>query len=167
MRNYLFVALSAVLLLPGCANFSPLTTRRHLKETGAHWLVYDTTRRGAYVRVAADGTQTVCAEPAPDAAYSFANSLKGGVKTPDGTSGDADAALTATLLALAGRDNLVLITREALYRICEMRANGTISQEQTKEMFTSVMTSVGEIAKAQQENAKALQETAKSFSARR
>ena len=88
-----------------------------------------------------------CAEPAPDAGHSFTTSLK-----LDGSSGGttigADAAAAATLVALAGRDNLVLMTRETMFRLCEARANGFIDDEQYNARFEQLLNKIVEIAEA-------------------
>jgi Tfp pilus assembly protein PilZ len=122
--------------LGACANLSPLASRKPLASKANYWLVYDSTRRGAYV-FSDDGKTRVCAEPAPDAVYNFVNKLEAGVKT-EGVDTSAKGELTANALALAGRDRTVLVAREMLYRICEMNANGTLPTEKVYPAFQEV-----------------------------
>lgn len=152
---------SGSLLLSGCANFSPLASHKPLAANQSAWLVYDSSRRGAYVRAGADGTSRICAEPAPDTAYSFENSLAGKLKTPAGADGSVDAKLAATIAELAGRDNLVLIAREALFRICEMRANGDLPADKVFPAFQEVMNAIMEVAKFKQQQEQRRAEEAK------
>lgn len=142
----LVAVLAAVAVLPGCAQFSPLSASKSLKP-GAYWMSYDTSRRGAWVRVSTDGEVTSCSEPAPDAAMSYAAGLAGGVKGPgnfEATNIDASASATAALLS--GRDNLVLLAREALFRICEGNANGAIPDTQVPRLVSEVLTQITTIA---------------------
>lgn len=164
MKLHLLVSAVSMMTLSACANLSPLTRSTQLKD-GNYWLTYDSSRRGAYVYKGEDGKLHSCAEPAPDTGYNFTNGLKGKTTTASGTSAEAEANLTATLLALEGRDNLVLISREALYRICEMRANGDIPTDKVYPAFQEVMFAIKEIAKFRQEKAKADQEASKAITA--
>lgn len=160
MRRILSLCM-LVVPLAGCANFSPLVSSKPVAANGSSWLIYDASRRGTLV-VVKDGEITrSCAEPAPDAAYSFANSFNGSLKLPSGTEGTAAATLNATIEALAGRDNLVLLARESLFRLCEARANGDISDQRYGDIFQDVLQQVKEIAEAQKARSNAIEATAR------
>jgi hypothetical protein len=60
-----------------------------------------------------------------------------------------DASFNATALALAGRDDVVLLAREALFRICEAQMNNAIKDSEVKPLFNDVFQQVKEIAVAQ------------------
>jgi hypothetical protein len=139
-----------------CANLSPLTSSKRISDAGSYWLTYEASRRGALLST--DGTKIIrsCAEPAPDAAYSFANSLKGKFSLGGASAEGVDAALNATIVALSGRDNLVLLARESLFRLCEARTNGDISPDQYAASFVQVLTSIKEIAEAEKANSQAV-----------
>ncbi len=62
--------------------------------------------------------------------------------------------MNATAQALAGRDDLVLLAREALFRICEGSLNGSIKADDVKHLFQDVFQQVKEIAVAQSQTAK-------------
>lgn len=159
MRSALLMS-PLLLLLPGCANLSPLVSQKPIAANGSAWLTYDASRRGTLI-VSQDGKIVrSCAEPAPDTAYSFANSLKGSLSTPGGSEASGDASVNATALALAGRDNLVLLARESLFRLCEARANGDISEKRYADIFQDVLQQIKEIAAAERAKADAIRTVA-------
>lgn len=142
------------IILCGCATFSAPSSEKELKPNQSYWMSYDATRRGSVI-VAGDSTVKTCSEPAPDVAMSFANALKGDFKVTDKASATGvDAALNATAMALAGRDDVVLLAREALFRICEASINGTINESDVKTLFEDVFKQVEAIAVAQASKAR-------------
>lgn len=143
------LALSAV-LLSGCATFSPLTSHQYIGDKSGQWLTYDSTRRGTLIVRSPDGKVRSCSEPAPDTAYSFTNALKANVES-GGTTAGTDISLAANIAELAGRDNLVLLARDAMYRLCEASANGMISTEQYATLYSAVLAQVANIATASKE----------------
>ncbi len=153
----IFASIILINLSAGCANLSPLTSIKPIAPEGGHWLTYDASRRGTLVTVKGGQIDRSCAEPAPDAVYSFVNQLKGTFKTAGGASAEGvDAAINATASALAGRDNLVLLARESLFRLCEARANGDISSDQYARIFSEVLKQVVEIAAVEKARSEAL-----------
>ena len=148
-----------------CANLSPLTSTKPIAEEGGHWLTYDASRRGTLLTVRSGQIVRSCAEPAPDAVYSFVNSLKGTLRAPSGSSAEGvDAALNATVQALAGRDNLVLLARESLFRLCEARANQDISSQRYADIFQDILQQVKEIAAAEKARSEAVQGVVRALS---
>lgn len=156
IRKSALIAATA-LALSGCANLTPPATQRPLAQEGTHWITYDSSRRGTLLAVENGKVVRSCAEPAPDTAYSFTNSFTGSVKKPEGPEAEVDLALNATALALAGRDNVVLLAREALFRLCEARANNDISQAQYDAQFSAVLTQIKEISDTNKVRAETLQ----------
>ncbi|MDR6673865.1 hypothetical protein [Xanthomonas sp. 1678] len=150
------------ILVSGCANFHAPSSRKELKAGQSYWMSYDASRRGAII-VPEDSKIKTCAEPGPDVGMSFINTLKGDFKFPGETSATGvEAALKATAMALAGRDNVVLLAREALFRICEANINGAIPPSDVKALFQDVFKQVTEIAVAQANKAKSEADTEKS-----
>lgn len=146
------ILLSALALSCGaCANFSPLTKSTSVPSVspdGAQWLTYDSSRRGTLIlRDKESGRVMSCAEPAPDTGFSFTNSFKGNGSS-GGTTIGAEASFAATLVALAGRDNLVLMTRESMFRLCEARLNGFIDNAQYNTQFSALLKQIVNIAEA-------------------
>ena len=145
-RLLLPLALSAA-NLSGCATFSPLTSHQYIGDRSGQWLTYDSTRRGTLIVTSPDGEIRSCSEPAPDTAYNFSNAVKANVET-GGTTAGADISLAATIAELAGRDNLVLLARDAMYRLCEASANGMINSQQYSDLYKQVLAQVSNIATA-------------------
>jgi len=159
MRNLVLVS-SLALVLSGCASFSPLVTQKPVAANGSAWLTYDASRRGTLLVSENGKIVRSCAEPAPDAVYSFANSLKASAGGAGGSTTSGEATVNATALALAGRDNLVLLAREALFRLCEARANGDISDKRYADIFQDVLQQIKEIAAAEKAKSDAIRSVA-------
>ena len=154
MRILVSMIVVFALTISGCATFSAPSSSKELKPSQSYWMSYDASRRGSII-VASDSKVKTCAEPAPDVAMSFVNALKGDFKLPGGTAATGvDATLNATAMALAGRDDVVLLAREALFRICEASINGTIQPSDVKPLFEDVFKQVEAIAVAQANKAK-------------
>lgn len=116
--------------LGGCANFYPPVSKRELGDAG-YWVNYDSARRGAVVlKKETNGTSyAYCAEQAPDVAMTLVNKISGDIKAGGATTlTNLDAEATATAVQLAGRTQLVLLTRESLYRLCEISMNRNLDQ---------------------------------------
>ena len=138
-----------------CANFYPPSRIATLKPNTQYWVSYDASRRGAWLSTDAAGRSvTSCAEPAPDVALSLATTLKGKGSVPSGASAEAEFSATATALALAGRDNVVLLAREAMFRICEEAAAGKIDRTAIVPLFLKIIEQTQAIAIAQAEKSK-------------
>ena len=148
------LALSTV-TLSGCATFAPLTSHQYIGDKSGQWLTYDSTRRGTLIVESPDGKVRSCSEPAPDTAYSFSNAIKANGES-GGTTAGVDVTLAATIAELAGRDNLVLLARDAMYRLCEASANGMITSGQYAELYGAVLTQVTNIAGASKERSQTL-----------
>lgn len=150
MKYLLLPLVLSAVSLSGCATLSPLTSHRYIGNKSGQWLTYDSTRRGTLIVTSPDGKIRSCSEPAPDTAYSFTNALKANGES-GGTTAGADISLAATIAELAGRDNLVLLARDAMYRLCEASANGMISSEQYATLYSAVLAQVENIATASTE----------------
>lgn len=147
--------LCSFVMLASCANLYPPSTKKEIDASTSYWISYDASRRGALVVPRSSDIRS-CAEPAPDVGLTFVNSLKGNLTKPDGTAvTGAEATASATVVALAGRNEVVLLAREALFRICEASLNGTVSDGEVKPLIELVFTKVSEIAKDRAKEAKA------------
>jgi len=148
------IAVASCALLASCANLYPPSSKSQIDDKQSYWMSYDASRRGTLVL--AEGSKTrSCSEPAPDVGLSFVNSVKGDLTTPGGTSVTGlDAAANATVVALAGRNDVVLLAREALFRICEASLNGTIRPGDVRPLFITVFEQVTKIAEASADESK-------------
>jgi hypothetical protein len=162
MRSIAFIATGlASLFVTGCANVSPPSSTTQIENGKSYWMSYDASRRGSIV-ISNGSVSKSCSEPAPDVALSFVNTLKGTLAKPGGLSAEGvDASFNATALALAGRDDVVLLAREALFRVCEAHLNGSLRDSDVKPLFNDVFQQVKEIAVAQAQNSKSKAEAAK------
>ncbi|WP_313042239.1 hypothetical protein [Acinetobacter sp.] len=143
------------LMFSGCAYFTPLTQHKELDPNKAYWIQYDASRRGAFYAPASTGKILTCAEPAPDIGISLSRKLKGSIKLPDGTDiSGLDSSSDITVEELAGRENVVLLAREAMFRLCERQVNDDLDIETYKELYNNVFDKVSEIAVAQAEKAR-------------
>jgi len=157
MRSLTTLTLITGLALTGCANFAAPSKSRTLDSTQVNWISYDASRRGTIVQPASSPIKT-CAEPAPDIALTLVNSLKGSIDAAKTDINNIDATVSATVVALAGRNELVLVTRESLFRICEAHMNGAIQKDDVKELIAQVLSTITTIAdteKSKQEKEKA------------
>jgi hypothetical protein len=67
-----------------------------------------------------------CAEPSPDALASFAASLGLAASVPGTGAGSAAGAFNSAAASIGLRTQSITLMRDALYRICEATANGTL-----------------------------------------
>lgn len=138
------------LALGGCANLTPPARIHDVSEAKAHWIEYDASRRGALLRTE-DGKIRGCAEPAPDIGLSLLSKLK---LQPEGVTAPVlDTELSSTVVALAGRTQVVLTLRESLYRICEAYMNGALSGPDVKSLFGDTLKAAQTIAEAVRQEA--------------
>jgi len=161
MNTQRIATLFSCILLASCVNLYPPTAKKEIDATKSYWISYDASRRGTLV-VPSASTIKSCSEPAPDIALTLANKLEGGLTTPGGTEiTDGEATINATVNALAGRNDVVLLAREALFRICEASLNGEIKKEGVGPLIEYVFDKVAAIATAQAENSKEKADEAK------
>lgn len=143
------ILLTGLLLLTGCAAFTPPSSHRELEANTPYWFEYAADRRGAVLVRWKDGSMRFCSEPAPDVALRQAVDLVAKAQTPQNISGEAQVKFSTDILQLAGRTQAILFQRDALYSICEMTLNGTISREQAGTLTQQVLQTTATIAATQ------------------
>ncbi|MGE8231976.1 MAG: hypothetical protein ACN6OR_01240 [Stenotrophomonas sp.] len=148
--------LAALLLATaGCANFTPLASKRTLDD-GSTWLTYDSSRRGTIIIPATSaGKYRFCAEPSPDVALVLASKLKASGKATKGAEAGTEMDMSASAMELAGRNHSVLLARDAMFRLCEASLNNAFSSTEYLELFNQILQMTTSIATADAENAKA------------
>lgn len=127
------------------------------KDADGYAVTYDARGRGAYlvhVETDADGKKmsglAFCAEPPPDAAADLqANRQASGnidalvalkaVEVSAKGGGTTNETASSEITDVATRTELVLLMRDAMYRICEMNANGVLSDDKAEKVFGDVM----------------------------
>jgi len=91
----------------------------------------------------AGSSSKVCLEPSPDVGAG------GGVQANLGDAGGdrADLSETRTVVSLGGRSDLTLVTRELMYRACELSVNNNLSPQETVAVYTTFLNALGGVAK--------------------
>jgi hypothetical protein len=131
-RLQVSILLLTAVALSGCFRSDQdraLTTE--VGKSGVNLISYTGTTRGAYLWPEGN-TKRICAEPPPDLGLNTAREISanlkaaaqsiGGIGAPSLDAGGA-AKLSSAAIELAGRSQLVLLSREFLYRECELAAN--------------------------------------------
>ena len=151
-----FILLLLVFSFLGCTPSTKETSVLKVSE-GASVVDYSTARRGAYVRPAAEDPKKIliCAEPPPDVAVGIAANLTAKVSLPQAISPELNASITEQVIDLAKRGQALQIQREALYRLCELHANGVLTNAQVEKMYKEVIDTVKQIALAEKGEAAA------------
>lgn len=106
-------------------------------QTGASYIIHDNT-----------GLEQVCASAGPDVVTG--SSRSGEVSRPS-IEGEKSISHSRTFSAdnLGGRSPAVLITREMLYRACELTVNQRLSKSEAVKLFEFVVNKSSEIAKTE------------------
>ena len=142
----------ASLLLGGCANFTSPTQTNVLEQGKPYYMSTDASRRGAVVYPLSTGIK-VCAEPSPDVAMNLVSKLDLKLeKTGIGTV-DAGADVTANVVKLAERGQMVMFLRESLYRLCEVSLNQQLTSEQVLQTYNAALKLATDLAKIEQTKA--------------
>ncbi len=151
-----FTILLLVFSFLGC---TPSTRETSILQTnqGASIIDYSTARRGAYVRPAAEDPKKIliCAEPPPDVAVGVTAALAAELNFSPNINPELRASITEQVTDLAKRGQALQIQREALYRLCELHANGVLTNAQVEEMYKEVIDTVKQIALAEKGEAAA------------
>jgi hypothetical protein len=114
-------------------------------------VAYDSRGRGAYLDVKG-GELRVCAEPFPDVTANleamsrgaFGASLRAAIPgAPEaGVSNESSTHASSKLADVATRTEILLVLREAMYRLCEMRMNGDLDGTQAVAVFDYILRTV-------------------------
>lgn len=135
---------------PSASSVAPKPTLHKLgKDRDGHVVTYDARQRGAYILQGAKALK-ICAEPPPDVAAneSAEASIKANLELMVKYSalqvggkggGESFAKGTSEIADAATRTELVLVVRDILYRVCEMNANQTLTNQEAAEIFADVL----------------------------
>lgn len=155
MAKSVFILLVLVFLF-GCTPSTRKTSVLKL-EQGTSVVDYSTTQRGAYVRsdIETPGRVLVCAEPPPDVAVGVTTDLTTKLNFSEVINPELKANIAEQIIDLAKREQALQIQREALYRLCELHANGVLENKQVVQMYQEVIDIVKLVALAEQGEAAA------------
>lgn len=150
--------LSALLVLPGCSNPQMHAEIVKLEGYPAYTITYPAELRGAYF-FRNGSTLKYCAEPAPDVALDtlqkLTTSLTATLADAEKVGGKLATELSAEVVQLAGRTELLLLAREMLYRACELSLNGTTASEASMNLYERVAQLIENLSKADKVSAQA------------
>lgn len=133
--------LLSVSALCGCSVFTGPARKHDLETTKNYWFEYDATRRGTVlVSVPANGSTTFrsCAEPSPDVANSLTSKIESQLQYKD-LSVEAKGELAVNAVKLADRTQMVMFFREALFRVCEISLNVSLSPEVVGRLYDRII----------------------------
>jgi len=151
----LFVVLCAI-AFSGCAHQIKVESLNdgepNSKEAVAYLASFDATRRASVIKIDKDGKMTIVSEVPPDAVISSVLELSAKVSGKLDAQGAAKFAESVTVLGR--RTAAVNILRDALYRLGEMKSNGTLDTESGK-LFEQVLQAAIKIAEAEENDSKA------------
>jgi len=89
-----------------------------------------------------------CHVPAPDFSRTAGSGTSVGLPTPAGGAVGVGSNLSKGALDLGGRDPVVLITRELLYRACELATNTNADPATEREIYNKFLAVLMEISKS-------------------
>lgn len=141
-RISLIAVCSSVIFTSGCSTLTSPARIHELESGKSYWFDYDATRRGT-ILVSADSNAKEkvlrsCAEPAPDVALNLASKIESQLSYKD-ISGQAKGDLAINAVKLAERSQMVMFFREALFRLCEISVNSSLSSTEISNLYGRII----------------------------
>ena len=140
-------------LLSGCGMFSSFANKTTLVDRQGIDVVMDHNTGVGFIITDGSVKERICKTPDPDilAAETKAEGLSLAGLLPTAASGNDSLTESQGFLAttLGGRNPSVLITRDILYRMCEMTSNLQMNSGDTVKAYLSALDKITEIIKAQ------------------
>ncbi len=126
-RIPLLTLLATGLILTACADFYSIGRTRVLPDdpTSNHGLAIHLDAQQRLMMVGKDGTY--CAEASPDAMAAYAAALAASASATGYGSGSGSNASQSNIASIGLRTQSITLMRDALYRLCEATANGTVT----------------------------------------
>jgi hypothetical protein len=164
---HLMIALAALALvvfaLSACTATKPQTTVETTQlPNGITVVSYPASLRGAYVFPNALAAK-LCSEPVPDVALASVEKITANLGTTIGSvpiSTEAGYELANNAVELAGRTQLVMLAREAMYRACEIAINSPANDQIALDLYQGALAFLETIAEAEQTKAQAALQSA-------
>jgi hypothetical protein len=139
--------LMSTFLISGCSTTAPGSSIEHLVERdGVDVGLIPATYREVYFSPATS-TERHCRAPAPDFTVQQSDQLNLSMPMNGGES--IGGGENQTGLTLGGRSPTVLITRELMYRACELTANINADSETTVAIYATFLQALGNITQQQ------------------
>jgi len=146
--RFIRVALCLALptLLAGCGTFFGKTDKGHaiIDRNGLDLLVEDASRKTTIIKDR-DSLERFCRSPNPD----FASGQTSAVSLGLGNGPSVGTSSGAMIDSLGGRSPALLITRELMYRACELSMNLNANTDLSKEIYWRFLGTIELAIKAQ------------------
>lgn len=136
--------------LGGCGTSSPQSGRAEMliDRQGVDVVAADTARQFTYFKERG-ATERYCRGPGPDAISTSSSGVQLGVPAQAGGLGEIGSSATRGGVDLGGRNPAVLISRELLYRACELASNINADPATERQIYKDFLDAIVTISKAQ------------------
>ena len=152
-RSILWLAVGLAVAQFGCASHGVHQAKTHVSKHGITAITYPETHRVAFLKRNSD-IEHLCAGGGIDA---VASSIGGSTIDLTGIVGAGEEKIGKTSetveTGLGGRDPVVLIARELLYRTCETAMNLELNTEQSLDLYKATLAAIQSIAETHSEQA--------------
>jgi hypothetical protein len=142
-------AIGAALVLSGCAALKPPTTESKIFERdGISMVVVPSNSRETYFSDP-KSMERHCRAPSPDVSLTSSEGVSINVPSPAGGGVGLGEDTSTGALGLGGRSPAVLISRELLYRACELSNNLNLPRDQALKLFQDILAVIVKISTTQ------------------
>jgi len=145
--------LTVSLFLSGCGMFSSYANKTTLVDRQGIDVVMDHNTGVGFIITDPSVKERICKTPNPDVlageTKSEGMSIAGLMPSASSGTNSLTESQGFSATTLGGRTPSVLITRDILYRICEMTSNLQLNSEDTVKAYLSALDKITEIIKAQ------------------
>ncbi len=150
-KFYRFLGMIFLLSISGCSTLDPLISSdkkvrdHHLYERSGIDIIVENASLKTTVIKDKDSFERICRSPNPD----FASGQTSGVSVGLGQGPTIGTSSGAMIDSLGGRSPAVLITRELMYRACELALNLQANPDLSKEIYWRFLATVELAIKSQ------------------
>lgn len=141
---------TAIWSLGGCGTTSPQSGRPEIliERQGIDVVAADSARQFTYFKERG-ATERYCRGPGPDAITTSSSGVQLGVPAQAGALGEIGSSATRGGVDLGGRNPAVLISRELLYRACELASNINADPATERQIYKQFLDAIVTISKTQ------------------
>lgn len=148
--QYITILLLTQSLL-GCAGLAPASkTKNMVERDGVSTLLIPSEYRDVYF-IPKGSIERHCRAPGPDFSVEASDGVSLGVGSPipGADKGNIGFDSSQGALSLGGRSADVLLTRELMYRACELTSNINSNNKESKEIYYRFLQTIERLGKAQ------------------
>ena len=149
-KHLLFLECLIITFVVGaCATSDKIEVQEFANDNKTKVLTYNSNMRSIFISNSKEALK-YCSEPTPDSGESSKSGVSLGVTALKGSEEEVGSTQGENSYALGGRNGTVLITREVLFRICEMGVNYKATYEQQATLFLKALETIEKIANDKQ-----------------